>query len=126
MAADEPTTEAEALALWCARLPGLREQARATGVGERLDRDAARVREGGSAQRAVRKWLQDGEPEATRTWSGRDLLGMVGFPGAARTPTVGAGRYACPLDRCARTCGRDAQGHVPVCHAFGTAMQPNA
>ncbi|MET7853221.1 hypothetical protein AB0D78_47520 [Streptomyces avermitilis] len=123
MAAEEPT-EAEALTLWCARLPGLRDHARSSGVADRLDRDAARVREGGSARRAVRKWLQDEDAQATRNWSGRELLGLVGFPGAMRSPTVGAGTYGCPFDRCDRTEGRDAQGHVPVCHAFGTAMQP--
>ncbi|MFE4256265.1 hypothetical protein ACFRU3_43965 [Streptomyces sp. NPDC056910] len=125
MAAEE-LTEAEALALWCARLPGLRDQARATGVAERLERDAARVRDGGSAQRAVRKWLQDADAETERSWSGRSLLNLAGFPGAPRTPTVSAGRYGCPLGKCDRTAGRDTQGHTPVCHAFGASMAPTA
>ncbi|MFC9646280.1 hypothetical protein ACFTZF_48805 [Streptomyces mirabilis] len=125
MAAEE-LTEAEALALWCARLPGLWDQARATGVAERLERDAARVRDGGSAQRAVRKWLQDADAETARSWSGRSVLNLAGFPGAPRTPTVGAGRYGCPLGKCDRTAGRDAQGHTPVCHAFGASMAPTA
>lgn len=123
MAVDEPN-ETEALTLWCARLPGLRDHARSTGVAERLDRDAARVRDGGSAGRAVRKWLQDEDEQALRDWAGHELLGLVGFPGAVRSPTLAAGTYGCPLDRCERTEGRDAQGHVPVCHAFGTAMRP--
>ncbi len=125
MTSEEPT-EPEALALWCDRLPGLREQARRTGVGERLDRDVTRVREGGSAVRAVRKWVREGEPEDVRVWSGRDVLGLVGFPGAARATPVGAGTYGCPRERCDRAAGRDAQGHVPVCHAFGAAMRPTA
>ncbi|MCX5097325.1 hypothetical protein OOK36_53545 [Streptomyces sp. NBC_00365] len=122
----EGLTEAAALALWCARLPGLREQARATGVTERLERDAARVRDGSSAQRAVRKWLQDADTETARNWSGRSVLNLVGLPGAPRTPTVTAGRYGCPLGKCDRTAGRDAQGHTPVCHAFGASMAPTA
>ncbi|MET8046592.1 hypothetical protein ABZU75_03255 [Streptosporangium sp. NPDC005286] len=125
MAADE-LTEAEALALWCARLPGLRDQARAIGVTERLDRDAARVRDGGSARRAVRKWLQDEDAETARNWSGRSSLSIVGFPGGARPPVVSAGSYGCPIDRCDRTAGRDAQGHTPVCHTSGAAMRPTA
>ncbi|MFF1496515.1 hypothetical protein [Streptomyces sp. NPDC058304] len=140
MAAQEPTetsgtsgtsepTESEALALWCARLAGLRDHARVTGVAERLERDAARVRQGGSAQRAVRKWLQeDGDPAdpgtPQRSWSDRGSSAMVGFPGSPRTPSAGAGRYGCPSERCDRTAGRDAQGHVPACHAYGAAMRP--
>ncbi|WP_431997037.1 hypothetical protein [Streptomyces fungicidicus] len=125
MTSEEPT-ESEALAIWCARLPGLREQARRTGVGERLDRDVARVQEGGSALRAVRKWVRDEDPEVVRAWSGRDVLGLVGFPGVTRPTPVGTGTYVCPRERCDRTAGRDAQGHVPVCHAFGAAMRPTA
>ncbi|MFG3496744.1 hypothetical protein [Streptomyces sp. NPDC047886] len=121
---DEPN-EAEALALWCAGLPGLRDHARAHGVTERLDRDATRVREGGSALRAVRKWLQDGTTETTRSWSGRGSPGMVGIPGTVRAPVVSAGTYACPADRCDRVAGRDAQGHAPVCHALGATMRPS-
>ncbi|WP_284574701.1 hypothetical protein [Streptomyces sp. 2P-4] len=122
--------ESEALALWCARLAGLRDQARVTGVGARLERDADRVRQGGSAVRAVRKWLQeDGDPGGgadgpQRSWSDTGGAAMVGFPGSRRPPSAGAGRYACPSGRCDRVAGRDAQGHVPVCHAYGSAMRP--
>lgn len=125
MAADEPT-EAEALALWCALLPELRERARAVGVVARLDREAARVRDGGSARRAVRKWLADEVTEPVRTWSDRPMSSMVGFPGAPRPPSVRSGGYGCPLDRCERTAGRDPQGHPPVCHAFGMTMRPTS
>lgn len=123
MTADVPAPVTE-LALWCARLPELREQAQAAGVTERLDRDVARVRDGGSVHRAVRKWLQDESPGTVRSWSGRNDVSMVGFPGAATRPVVSAGAYACPADRCGRTAERDADGHTPVCHAFGTVMRP--
>ncbi|MEU2390167.1 hypothetical protein [Streptomyces sp. NPDC007369] len=124
-------SEAAALARWCAGLAELREQARVTGVGERLERDADRVRQGGSARRAVGKWLQGdggsaGPGGPARSWSDRGATAMAGFPGSPRTPSAGAGRYGCPSGRCDRTAGRDAQGHLPACHAYGTAMRPVA
>lgn len=112
------------MSLWCARLPDIREQARAYGVLDRLLRDVDRVRRGGSARAALRKWLPSGSSEVRRGWSDRPLTGMTAIPGARMAPGVGAGDYACPLDRCSRRDHRDEQGHLPWCTAFDLPMRP--
>jgi hypothetical protein len=120
--ADEPT-EGQELALWCAALPSLRVTAARTGVLARLERDVARVRDGGSARIPVRKWLQDNESAPQRGWADRLTTGIAGIPGR-QTRSVGVGEYACPLDRCERRAGRDGDGHVPTCAALDTVMRP--
>ena len=117
-------SEVDILAAWCSLLPALREQARANGVLDRLDRDAERVRAGGSARQALLKWRPRDSDAELRGWSDRPTAGLVGLPGMARAPGVGAGEYTCPRDRCARRAARDEHGHLPRCTAFDTPMRP--
>ncbi|MFG1953409.1 hypothetical protein [Micromonospora sp. NPDC048830] len=117
-------SEADALADWCALLPTLREQARSNGVLDRLDRDAERVREGGSAQRALRKWGPRDSVGNQRSWSDRTTVGLAVLPGGGRPPGAGSAEYVCPRDRCARRAHRDEHGHLPRCTAFDTPMRP--
>lgn len=123
MTADEPT-EGQALALWCSALPSLRASAARVGVLDRLERDVTRVRDGDSAQLAVRKWLQDTESDALRGWADRMTTGMAGIPGPRQIRSVDVGEYACPLNRCDRRASRDSAGHLPMCSAFDTRMRP--
>lgn len=120
MGTSEPT-EAEAFADWCARLPGLREEAAAAGVADRLDRDVARVREGGSARAAQRKWSAPGGG-AWRSWSEPAGAAMAGLPGRALLTSVGD--YRCPAGRCPRRATRDEHGHPPTCALFDRPMNP--
>ncbi|WP_405096307.1 hypothetical protein [Micromonospora sp. NBC_01412] len=117
-------SDVDVLAVWCALLPALREQARANGVLDRLDRDAERVRAGGSARQALLKWQPRDAAGELRGWADRPTAGLAGLPGLAHTPGVGAGDYTCPRDRCARRATRDEHGHPPRCPAFGTPMRP--
>ncbi|GHA16500.1 hypothetical protein GCM10010345_21720 [Streptomyces canarius] len=122
----EELTEDQALALWCDRLPSLQTRAARAGLASRLDRDIARVRDGGSAVRACRKWLpEDDEPggRTTRSWSGETGTAFASLPGGREIRRTGVGAYACPTGACARRAGRDEQGHPPACAAFGTPMQ---
>ena len=68
----------DVLAVWCALLPVLREQARAHGLLNRFDRDAERVRAGGSAAPALRKW-QPRDARGARGWSDRPRRAWPGF-----------------------------------------------
>ena len=114
----------DVLAVWCALLPVLREQARAHGLLNRFDRDAERVRAGGSAAPALRKWQPRDAIGELRGWSDRPTTGLAWLPGLTRPPGAGAGEYACPRDRCARRATRDDLGHPPRCPAFDTLMRP--
>lgn len=117
-------TEADLLAAWCELLPALRDQARAEGVLDRLDRDAERVRTSGSARSALRRW-RPGEPDADqRGWSDRPTEAMAQLPGWGAAAGMGAGSYVCPRERCLRRASRDALGHPPLCAAFAVPMQP--
>ncbi|MEH0934852.1 hypothetical protein [Micromonospora psammae] len=117
-------TEADILAAWCTVLPALRDQARSNGVLDRLDRDADRVRAGGSARRALLKWWPPESDVHHRGWSDRPTVGLAGLPGTSRPPGVGAGEYTCPQERCPRRGFRDEQGHPPRCTAFDAPMRP--
>jgi hypothetical protein len=117
-------SEADTLAAWCALLPALRESARAEGVLDRLDRDAARVSGGGSARSALRKWRPDDPDAEQRGWSDRPTAAMAQLPGWGGAAGIGAGAYSCPRDRCNRRSARDEHGHPPVCAAFATPMRP--
>ena len=116
-------TEGEAFAAWCAQLPEVRAEAVRNGATARLERDVVRVREGGSAAAACRKWLSD-DDRAWRSWSEPAGVGMAGLPGPSRVPPAGVGDYRCPRNRCGRRVGRDEHGHVPVCAAFDAPMTP--
>jgi hypothetical protein len=118
------TTEVEALVAWCERLPAIRAEAAAVGAAVRLERDITRVRRGGSALVAYRKWLSTEEPGAWRTWSEPAGTAMPGLPGLSRTEPAGTGDYRCPLGRCTRRASRDESGHPPVCAAFDVPMAP--
>ncbi|MEH1165252.1 hypothetical protein V6V47_07685 [Micromonospora sp. CPCC 205539] len=117
-------SDSDDLAAWCALLPALREQARASGVLDRLDRDAERVRAGASAHRALLKWRPPADDAEQRGWSDRPTVGLAGLPGMTRAPGVGAGDYRCPRDRCVRHATRDDDGHPPRCTAFDLPMRP--
>lgn len=117
-------TEDEAFAAWCAHLPAVREDAAKAGATARLERDIARVRAGGSALTAYRKWLGTEELGAWRSWSEPPGAGMAGLPGPAPVKPVGAGAYRCPVARCARQASRDERGHPPTCAAFDIPMTP--
>ncbi len=117
-------SEADHLALWCLLLPELRTAARRSGVLDRLDRDADRVKQGGPAKTALKKWGPVGPDGAPRSWADRPALGIAALPGRSRAPGVGAGEYGCPLDRCARVATRDDNGHPPRCAAFDASMRP--
>lgn len=117
-------SEADFLTVWCVLLPELRDQARNSGVLDRLDRDVERVRAGASARRALRKWRPPDSDGAHRSWSDGWTLGLARLPGLARAPGVGSAEYVCPRDRCARRASRDEQGHPPRCTAFDTPMRP--
>jgi hypothetical protein len=117
-------SEADFLAMWCALLPALRDQARNNGVLDRLDRDAERVRAGAPARRALLKWGPRDSSGSHRSWSDRPTVGLAGLPGMGRAPGTGAGEYTCPHDRCARRASRDEHGHLPQCAAFGVPMRP--
>ena len=114
-------TEGEAYTAWCAQLPAVRVEAARSGAMARLEREIARVRDGGSAVAACRKWLSADE-HAWRSWSEPAGAGMAGLPGPAQGLPVGVGDYGCPRGRCDRRAGRDAHGHVPVCSAFDAPM----
>ncbi|WP_434441578.1 hypothetical protein [Lentzea sp. E54] len=116
--------EQDFLALWCAQLPSLRDHARRNGVLARLDRDVGRVREGGSAHRALLKWLPPESAEALRGWADRPAAGIAALPGVGATPGTNAGDYVCPRDGCGRHARRDEHGHVPRCTAFDEPMRP--
>lgn len=118
------TTEDEALVAWCERLPAIRAEASAVGAAARLERDIARVREGGSALVAYRRWLGTDEADSWRTWSEPAGSAMPGLPGLPRAVPAGTGDYRCPQDRCTRRASRDELGHPPVCAAFDVAMVP--
>ena len=119
--------EGQALVLWCTSLPDLREAAVAGRWTDRLERAAARVRDGGSAVDACRQFdLLDAEAA--------ELTRNAGDPGAApvfpstrgpRPPRTGRGDYRCPRGVCARRDRRDDAGHPPVCALFdGEPMTP--
>ncbi|SFJ30882.1 hypothetical protein [Amycolatopsis sacchari] len=116
--------EDAALARWCENLPRLREEAARTGAAARLDREIARVRDGGSAVSACRKWLDTEPAGGVRSWAEPPGAAIAGLPGSPPVTSVGAGAYRCPRQRCSRTAGRDEHGHVPGCAAFGVPMVP--
>jgi hypothetical protein len=118
------TTEDEALVAWCERLPAIRAEAVADGATARLERDIARIRGGGSALIAYRRWLGTEAPGAWRTWSEPAGPAMPGLPGLSTAEPAGTGDYRCPLGRCTRRASRDEFGHPPVCNAFDVAMPP--
>lgn len=117
-------SEADYLALWCLLLPELRAAARQGGVLDRLNRDADRVKEGGPAKQALRKWGPVDPDGAQRSWADRPVLGIAALPGRGRVPGAGAGEYSCPFDRCGREASRDENGHPPRCTAFDVPMRP--
>ncbi|MDX3853917.1 hypothetical protein [Streptomyces sp. AK02-01A] len=117
-------TEDEAFAVWCAHLTAIREEAAEAGATARLERDVARVRAGGSALTAYRKWRSADEPGTWRSWSDPPGAGVAGLPGPSPVKPTGAGAYRCPVTRCDRRAARDEQGHVPTCAAFDIPMTP--
>ncbi|ASO20603.1 hypothetical protein FHR81_004715 [Actinoalloteichus hoggarensis] len=112
--------EGDALVLWCALLPDLRRAAAAGRWTDRLERAAARVRDGGTALDACRQFdLLDAADRAEPTRS-TDGLGAAVYP-TPRTPLpprTGRGEYRCPRGRCARRDRRNDAGHPPVCALF--------
>ena len=122
--AEPGRTEDEALVAWCERLPAIRAEAVAAGAAARLERDIARVRGGGAALVAYRKWLGDADPDRWRAWSEPSGAAMPGLPGLSRSAPAGTGDYRCPRSRCTRRTGRDEAGHPPVCAAFDQPMAP--
>ncbi|MGW4231701.1 hypothetical protein ACWEF9_20800 [Streptomyces sp. NPDC004980] len=123
MEGSEPT-EDEAFAAWCAQLPAISEEAAEAGASARLERDVARVRAGGSALTAYRKWRGTDGPGTWRSWSEPAGTGMAGLPGPSPLKPAGAGSYRCPEARCDRRASRDEQGHPPVCAALDIPMTP--
>ncbi|MCX5416158.1 hypothetical protein [Streptomyces sp. NBC_00059] len=123
MEGSEPT-EDEAFAAWCAQLPAISEEAEEAGASARLERDVARVRAGGSALAAYRKWRGTEGIPVWRSWSEPVGAGLAGLPGPSPVRPAGTGAYRCPLTRCDRRAPRDEQGHLPTCAAFGIPMTP--
>ncbi|MEU6927478.1 hypothetical protein [Streptomyces sp. NPDC046631] len=117
-------TGSDALTRWCDQLPTLLVQARQAGVLDRVERDIVRIQQGGSATRAVERWMPPEPGGPARSWSDRPSNAMADIPGLRTTPGISAGQYACPRDRCERRERRDDHGHPPDCAAFGVPMRP--
>jgi hypothetical protein len=119
--------EGHALILWCTILPDLRQQAIAGRWTDRLERAAARVREGGSALDACRQFdlIDDETVEPTRNAGDPGATHVYPMPRSSRPPRTGRGTYGCPRRLCARLDERDDSGHPPVCALFDNEpMQP--
>ncbi|MFI9006029.1 hypothetical protein ACIGNX_02190 [Actinosynnema sp. NPDC053489] len=128
--------EGGALVLWCLMLPELRRAAAAGGWADRLERTATRVREGGSALDACRRFDlipdglgEDGIGDGGIGDGGIGDGGVRGIeptgpanaypdPRGPRSPAVGRGSYRCPRGRCGRRDHRDDEGRPPVCALF--------
>jgi hypothetical protein len=118
----EEMDQPQALALWCANLPLLRQRAAAGQWTDRLDRAAERLRAGGSALLACERFglLERSAPgpAANGQSRGSDDPPLVLVPGLDPLPLTGRGEYRCPGQRCSRREQRDDHGHPPVCTLF--------
>jgi hypothetical protein len=126
--ADDDLDEPRALVLWCTSLPELRSRAVPGGWAPRLEREAGRVRDGGSAVAACRKYKL-GPYAATHVEETRGPLPQSGDPlpqrGIVPVRRVGRGNYRCPQGRCPREDTRDEHGHPPTCGLFDEPMLPS-
>ncbi|MFC6092237.1 hypothetical protein [Saccharothrix lopnurensis] len=121
--------EGQALVLWCLLLPGLRRAAATGRWSDRLERAAARVRDGGSALDACRRFelIADDDPEEPTRGVGEPpgVSSAYPDPRGPRPPGTGRGDYRCPRGVCDRHDRRDEEGRPPVCALFdGEPMRP--
>ena len=113
--------EGQALVLWCLLLPELRRAAAAGRWSDRLERTAARVRDGGSALDACRQFdliTDRGSDGAVRGVEPAGVAGAYPDPRGSRPPSTGRGEYRCPRGVCGRHDRRDEEGRPPVCALF--------
>lgn len=115
--------EGWALAMLCAELPGMRQDAVTGGWSQVLDRQVEAVLAGGSAVAAWEELgVSIGKGLAIHETSRGDGA-MVTIPGL--DPIMMAGEYVCPRvkGRCPRRASRDGNGQPPLCGLDSAVMR---